>query len=203
LSPEIEKRVEKNFDGTATEHGIDIEYKVARDPIQLRMIGSGLHTSTTVHYAMQACRGRFPCVSCGFAQPRREAQITLHSKLVWDPVWRIRSRTTLLPVNYPKPCAVTWFDIDVTRRFIAPEVEAQLSNAAKTIDRNMPAQTNIRPRAEEVWTALQTPYELAPRTWLVMEPLDVALSPISGANTIVTSTLSQIRSKCACMLHRV
>lgn len=190
LSPEVEKRVDKTFDGTAKERGIDIEYKVARDPIRMQMIGGGLHTSTTIQYAMQACRGRFPCMSCGFAEPRREAQITLHTKLDWDPAWRLRSKTVLLPPNYPKPCAVTWFDIDITRRFVAPVVEQQLRDAAKVIDKNTPATTNIKPQAEQIWTALQTPYELAPRTWLVMEPMDVALTPITGAKSIATSTLS-------------
>lgn len=190
LSPEIERRVETTFDGIANERGIDIEYKVARDPIRLFMIGGGLHASTTVRYAMQACRGRFPCVSCGIREPRREAAITLHTKLDWDPSWRLRSHTVLLPVDYPKPCAVTWFGIDITRRFIAPVVEQQLGAAAKIIDRNTPATTNIRPHAEQIWTALQTPFELAPRTWLVMEPLDVALTPITGAGSVATSTLS-------------
>jgi hypothetical protein len=190
LSPEIEKRVEKTFDGTAKERGIDIEYKVARDPIRLSMIGGGLHSATTVRYAMQACRGRFPCVSCGFREARREAQITLHTKLVWDPSWHLRSTTVLLPVNYPRPCAVTWFDLDVTRRFVAPVVEDQLGGAAKIIDKNTPAMTNIKPRAEQIWTALQTPYELAPRTWLMMEPMDIALTPITGSGSIATSTLS-------------
>jgi hypothetical protein len=190
LSPEIEKRVEKTFDGTAKERGIDIEYKVARDPIRIGMIGGGLHSSTTIKYAMQACRGRFPCMSCGFAQPRREAQVTLHTKLEWDPAWRLRSHTVLLPVSYPKPCEVTWFGIDITRRFVAPVVEQQLGIAAKIIDRNAPAMTNIKPQAEQIWTALQTPYELAPRTWLVMDPVDVALTPIAGAKSIAASTLS-------------
>jgi uncharacterized protein DUF4403 len=190
LSPEIEKRVEKTFNGTAKERGIDIEYKVARDPIRLAMIGGGLHSSTTVRYAMQACRGRFPCVSCGFTQARREAQITLHTKLDWEPSWRLRSQTALLPVNYPKPCAVTWFDIDITRRFVAPVVEKQLTDAAKIIDRNTPIVSNIRPQAQQIWTALQTPFELAPRTWLVMDPIDVALTPVKGAKEIATSTLS-------------
>lgn len=190
LSPEIEARVEKTFNGTASERGIDIDYRVTRDPIRLRMIGAGLHASTTVRYAMQACRGRFPCVSCGFAEARREAEITLHTKLEWDPAWRLRSSTTLLPVHYPKPCEVTWFGLDITRRFVAPVVERQLGAAARIIDRNTPAVTNIRPQAEQIWTSLQTPFELAPRTWLVMEPVDVALTPITGAGTIATSTLS-------------
>jgi len=189
LLPEIEKRVANKFSDTARERGIDVRYEVARDPMTLQMVGGGLHAKTTVHYAMEACRGKFPCVSCGFGEARREAEITLHTKLEWDPSWRLRSTTKLLPVDYAKPCEVTWFDIDITRRFVAPVVEQQLNAAAKIIDRNTPALATIRPHAEEVWASLQTPVELAPRTWLVIEPSEVALTPITGTGLDVTSTL--------------
>ena len=190
LAAEVEKRAPKTFDGDAKERGIDIHYEVARDPIRLQMAGDGLHASTSIHYAMRACRGRFPCVSCGFKEARREAKITLETKLRWDPSWRLRSSTRLLPVSYPKPCAVTWFDIDITRRFVAPVVEEQLGATAKVIDHNTPLVTNLQPRAEQIWNALQTPMELAPRTWLVLDPTEVALSPIGGSGATVTSTLA-------------
>ncbi|HEX2120999.1 MAG TPA: DUF4403 family protein, partial [Thermoanaerobaculia bacterium] len=190
LVPEIEARVPNRATDTVRERGIDVRYEVARDPIRLAMRGGGLHATTKVRYALEACRGRFPCVSCGFAEARREADITLHTKLAWDASWRLRSTTTLLPVHYAKPCEVTWFGIDVTRRFVAPVVEEQLTAAARIIDRNTPSLTAIRPHAEQIWTSLQTPVELAPRTWLVLEPSEVALTPISGSGAIVTSTLA-------------
>ena len=190
IAREVEARVQPRFTGTEHERGIDIDYDVIRDPIRLQMVGAGLHSSTSAKYALQACRGRFPCISCGIVNSRRVADIKLHTKLTWDPGWRLRSTTTLLPVHYPKPCEVTWLGIDITRRFVAPEVEKQLTEVARVIDRNIPAQTNIRPQAEQIWTALQFPFEIAPRTWLVLEPTDVALSPISGTNTTVTTTLT-------------
>ncbi len=189
LSPDIEARVPRTFNGKETERGIDVRYDVMRDPIKLEMIGGGLHASTTVKYALEACRGRFPCVSCGFNEARRVADIRLQTKLDWDPTWRLRSSTRLLPVHYARPCEVTWLDIDITRRFVAPVVEQQLGNVATIIDRSTPALTNLRPRAEQIWTSLQNPTELAPRTWLVLEPSSVALTPITGSGSIVTSTL--------------
>lgn len=190
LLPELEARVPKTFKDKQRERGIDVRYEVARDPLKLNMLGAGLHATTTVKYAMEACRGRFPCVSCGFSQARREAKITLHTKLDWDPAWRLRSTTRPLPVHYAKPCAVTWLDIDVTRRFIAPAVNDQLAIAARTIDRNTPKLASIKPQAEQIWTALQTPMEIAPRTWLTLEPSEVALTPITGSGLNVTSSLS-------------
>jgi hypothetical protein len=189
LVPDVETRVPNTFSGKEQERGIDVRYDIARDPIVLEMIGAGLHASTTIKYALEACRGRFPCVSCGFGEARRVADIRLQTKLDWDPSWRLRSSTRLLPVHYAKPCEVTWLDLDVTRRFVAPVVEQQLGNIARIIDRSTPALTNLRPTAEQIWTSLQTPVELAPRTWLVLEPSEVALTPISGSGQTVTSTL--------------
>jgi hypothetical protein len=190
IAAAIEKGIETRFAGKGSERGIDVRYEVARDPLQLKMIGAGLHTSTTVKYAMEACRGRFPCVSCGFNEARRVADITLQTKLDWDPAWRLRSATRLLPVHYAKPCEVTWLDIDITRRFVAPVVEQQLQQAARIIDEQTPKQTNIRPRAQQIWDSLQQPVELGERTWLVLEPNDLALSPISGSGANITSTLT-------------
>ena len=189
LAPEIETRVPKTFAGKERERGIDVRYDVVRDPIKLEMIGAGLHASTTVKYALEACRGRFPCISCGFDEPRRVADIRLQTKLDWDPSWRLRSSTRLLPVHYAKPCEVTWLDIDITKRFVAPVVEEQLGRAAAIIDKGTPALTNLRPHAEQIWMSLQTPVELAPRTWLVLDPSDVALTPITGTGSIAQSTL--------------
>jgi len=171
------------------ERHIDVHYDVARDPMGLNMIGGGLHVDTTVRYSMQACRGSFPCISCGIGEPRREAEIRLQTKLDWDPSWRLRSRTRLLPVHYAKPCEVTWLGIDITPRFVAPVIEQQMGATVQIIDRRTPSLTDLRPRAEQIWTALQTPSELAPRTWLVLEPTDVALTPITGSGSMITSTL--------------
>ena len=190
VASQIEAKVEQRFDGTARERGIDVRYEAAREPIALQMIGAGLHSSTTVKYAMEACRGQFPCISCGFGEARRVAEVKLHTKLDWDAAWRLRSTTTVLPVDYAKPCRVTWFDFDITRRWVAPRIEAQLAEAARIIDRNVPALTNIKPEAQQIWTSLQMPVELAPRTWLVLEPIEVGLSPITGSKATVTTTLA-------------
>lgn len=172
------------------ERGIDVRYEIQRMPLELNMIGGGLHATTTVKYALEACRGRFPCISCGFGEPRRVAEIHLQTKLDWDPSWRIRSTTKPLPVHYARRCYVTWFDIDITRRFVAPQVNDQLAIAARTIDKNTPAVASLKPHAEQIWGALQMPTEIAPRTWLVLEPSEVALTPITGSGLNVTSTLT-------------
>jgi len=170
-----------------------LKYRVARDPITLNMVGAGLHATTTVHYALEGCARAgskmWPCISCGFGEPMRDANIALHSHFEWDQNWRLRSKTTAQPVDFPNKCGVTILNINISDWKLAPLVNGQLRDLVKTIDGNTPKLSNIRPMAQQMWTTLQSPVELAPRTWLVLEPLDVALGPIRGSGLDVTSTL--------------
>jgi hypothetical protein len=177
-----------------------VRYRIARDPIALNMEGSGLHATTTVHYSLEGCRitqkpfsnetTLFPCLSCGFDEPMRDAWIALDAHVEWDENWRLRTRTKARLVEFGKRCTVTFMNLDVTDWKLAPVINEQMQQVAKTIDANTPKLTSIRPSAQQIWSALQTPTEIAPRTWLVMEPLDVALAPITGRGLDVASALS-------------
>src|SRR5512140_3483613 len=92
LLPLIEGQVPKSFekvDGYELDprQRFGMKYRVTREPISLKMQGAGLHASTTVHYALEGCRrtknpvngtySMWPCISCGFAEPMRDAAIEL------------------------------------------------------------------------------------------------------------------------------
>jgi Domain of unknown function (DUF4403) len=177
-----------------------MKYRVEREPIRLQMTGNALRATTTVHYAMQGCRRTvkpfinkevmWPCVSCGFFNERmRDAFITIDSSLSWDANWRLRSLTRAQPAQFPNGCRVTFASINIADWKIAPLVNQQLRQLERTIDANTPKLTNIRPQAQQVWTSLRAPQEIAPRTWLVMEPDEVAMAPITGAGLNVASAL--------------
>jgi hypothetical protein len=85
---------------------------------------------------------------------------------------------------------VTILDINISDWKLAPLVNQQLAQLVRSIDVNTPKLANIRPMAQDVWTSLQTPVELAPRTWLVLEPLDAALGAVHGSGLTVSSTLT-------------
>lgn len=205
LLPIIESQVPKSFAKTDgyeldPQQRFGIKYKVVRDAISLKMHGAGLHASTTVHYALEGCKrtknpvsgtyAMWPCISCGFAEPMREAAIELQSRLDWGTDWTLRSTTAARPVLFPNRCAVTIFNIDISDWKLAPLVEEQLQAVAKTIDRNTPKLAVIRPAAQQIWSSLQAPFEIAPRTWLVLDPIDVALAPIRGTGLDVASALT-------------
>lgn len=205
LLPLIESQVPVRLD-SGTKYELDpqqrfgVRYRVERAPLALTIVGSGLHAETTVRYAIEACRrtwnpltrsyAMWPCVSCGFGEEPREARIRLHATAGWDPQWRLRTRTVALPAEFPRPCEVTMLDIDITRWRIAPLVDEQLAQLARSIDAEAPKLTSIRPVAQQVWTALQSPVEVAPRAWFLLEPAEVALGPIRGSGLEAASTLS-------------
>lgn len=206
LLPQLESQVPKGLAKTDAyeldpQKQFGLKYRVARDPITLSVVGSGIHAMTTVHYSLEGCRRTqkpfsgdivmWPCISCGFGEPMRDAWISFSSHLTWDANWRLHSTTRAQPVDFSSNrCQVTFVNIDITDWKIGPIVNEQLRQAVKTIDANTPKLTNIRPAAAQVWSALQTPVAIAPRTWLVMEPLDVALGPISGSGLSLTSMLT-------------
>ena len=204
LLPLIEAQVLKTVESRGYEpvpnQPYALRYRISRDPVVLNMVGSGLHATTTVHYALEGCRVTkrpfsnestlFPCVSCGFDEPMREAFIALDAHFDWDENWRLRTRTKARPIEFGRRCTVTFVNVDITDWKLAPVMNEQLRQAAKTIDANTPKLTSIRPVAQQIWSSLQTPSEIAPRTWLVMEPLDIALAPITGSGLQVTSALS-------------
>ena len=200
LESQVLKTVESKGYENVPKEPYAVRYRIARDPIALNMTGAGLHATTTVHYSLEGCRitkkpfsgesTLFPCVSCGFDEPMREAFVTLDAHFDWDESWRLRTHTKARPIEFGRRCTVTFMNIDITDWKLAPVVNEQLQQVAKTIDANTPKLTSIRPTAQQIWASLQTPTEVAPRTWLVMEPLDMGLAPITGRGLEVTSALS-------------
>jgi len=204
LLPIIESQVLKTVESKSYENlpnqPYAVRYRIVRDPIALNMAGAGLHATTTVHYSLEGCRitrkpfsgetTLFPCLSCGFDEPMREAFVTLDAHFDWDESWRLRTHTKARPIEFGRRCTVTFVNIDITDWKLAPVVNEQLRQVAQTIDANAPKLTSIRPTAQQIWSSLQTPSEIAPRTWLVMEPLEMSLAPITGRGLEITSALS-------------
>jgi len=195
IRPLIEQQVPKGatkmdaFDLDPTQR-FGVKYNVQRDEIALNMQNAGLHVSTRVHYAIEGCfnaRGHmFPCASCGFGEPMRELTIELQSRFDWASNWTLQSKTTPRPVDFGIPCRPLGINIDWKLQSL---IQDQLQDVAKSIDRNTPKLAAIRPNAQQVWSSLQAPFAIGPKTWLVIDPTDVALAPIRGSGLNVTSAL--------------
>jgi hypothetical protein len=199
LLPQLEAQVPKVIESKGYEidpqQRFAAKYKVVRDPIRVNMVGAGLHVSTTVHYALEGCpilRGtiRNACISCGYGEPMRNVVISLQSRLDWTDAWTIRSRTAAQPLDFLNRCTVTFVGLDVTDWKLRPIVETQLRDALRSVDANMPKVASFRAEAQQVWSSLLAPTEVAPKTWLVVDPQDVALAPIHGDGLEVMSAIA-------------
>ena len=192
LIPLVEQQVPKTIKNTISETGFTVVYDINRDPIQLAMSGETLQARTIVHYGAQACPNfrRLPCLSCGMDEPKRAAVIVINSKFTWGSDWRLRSTSTAEEAQFPNRCRLTMLKLDITDHYIAPIVNEQLRGVARTVDRHTPELANLQPVARDVWNTLQLPYEIAPRTFLLFDPIDVALGSVRGNALDVTSTLT-------------
>lgn len=177
-----------------------VKYRIQRDQIRIGMRGSLLRSTTTFRYGLTGClrtrtsirsatHAMWPCVSCGMNEPLREAAAVLDSRIWFDSSWRIRSETTAQPVVLRDDCSVTLLNIDVSRWKVAPFIDDQLQQTARTIDARIAADTTLQRQVESVWKTLGTPMEIAPRIWLSIAPEAIALGALSGEGSAVTTTL--------------
>src|SRR5947207_6035080 len=199
LLPLIEKQVPSDFTKLDAyeldpSQRFGLKYKVVRDPIALNMQNAGLHASAHVHYAIEGCfkaRSKWwPCISCGFREEMRDLTIELQTRFDWGADWTLHTKTLARPVDFGEHCKVTSLNIDITDWRLRPIIDEQLRLAAKAIDQSAPKLATIKPYAQEVWSSLQAPVQIAPKTWLVIEPVDVALTPIRGSGLNVTSAIA-------------
>jgi ribosomal protein L37AE/L43A len=201
---EVPKRVAKT-DGYEVEPDgrFGMQYVVERDPIRLGMRGDTIRTAIRFRYAIRAChrtpagRGRvamWPCASCGFGEPMREAVVLLDSKLQWDRGLFIRSATTAGAVEFYDRCRVTGLRVDVTDWRVRPFIEAQVRNAASQIDARVRQSSSVARELAAIWSSLQVPVEVAPRSWFVLAPQALRFGAIRGDATAARTVVTMVAS---------
>src|SRR3954454_14163720 len=68
LLPQLEANIPKSMQKLEAyemdpQNRFGLKYKVTREPVTLNMVGSGLHATTTVHYALEGCARRLEDVA--------------------------------------------------------------------------------------------------------------------------------------------
>jgi hypothetical protein len=174
-----------------------IQYVVERDPVRTSMNGGQLRSVVRFRYGVRACTRSpsagggsrmWPCVSCGFDEPLREAVAVLDSRLQWDPGLFVRSSTTPSAIEFQDRCRVSLLRLDITDR-VRPSIEAQVRDAAKELDARVRQTTSIRKDLAELWAVLQQPVEVAPRTWFVVAPQEITLGTFGGDGDTARTSL--------------
>jgi hypothetical protein len=169
--------------------GVRVRYAARRAPLELRVQGDGLLARALVGYWLEARKdvlGRFPVRgSCDVDEPPRAVVLTLMSRSGLRSDWRLAVRTTVLPLQFLKPCRMTFAGIDVTGALARALHEKLWRAAGAEIDRQVPRLGDLRAAAETAWRRLHAPVQVDEGLWLELNPSEVwASQPIADDHTL-------------------
>ncbi|HET9982855.1 MAG TPA: DUF4403 family protein [Longimicrobiales bacterium] len=199
----LEKAVPRRFGDLDARHElpgnsrVHFAFAARRDPFRVSIDGSTARMASVIHYQG---RGWYdpplaPEVSgsCGTgdeAAPR--ARVELSSVLSLTSTWRLRSRTTVRPVEAfseadRDQCRVTFLKIDVTDKVIGAAQQV-LEEHRGVVDERV-ASVDLRSKFQKWWGALQRPIRLTDSVWLRINPQAVQLGPLAGKGTTLVATV--------------
>jgi len=175
-------------------HGIDSQYRGWRGPLSVTASGNVLSAQAHVRYWIRAQKKLLGIVnvtaSCGIDEPPRQAVIGVQALLEWGPDWTLRPRFRILPTRFLDRCEMTIANIDVTS-VVETEFRKQMQDSLRAALKTLaPGVDAIQRQAQQTWSLLQEPIELAPDNWLLLRPASVALSPITGWDKTLNAHLA-------------
>ena len=125
---------------------------------------------------------------CGHGNdPPKRVNLAARSALSWSDRWRLRTRTTFEEPVFVEPCLLDGLGFDATP-VLKAVLQPRLAALAQGIDRIVRERTEAKQRAETVWQKLQEPIEFGPNHWLLFQPRDARVSPITSNGTLVLLT---------------
>lgn len=172
-------------------HGVSSRYRAWRGPLGFQMAGNTLQVEAHVRYQVMARKTLLGAVtvtsSCGVDEAPRQAIIGVRLRLGWGPDWVLRPTVQIMPTRFLDRCEMTIANIDVTP-LVEREFRKQLQDKLRTALRKLaPGVTAIRQQAARNWELLQQPVALGHDHWLLLQPVGIALSPLTGhGNTLET-----------------
>jgi hypothetical protein len=175
-----------------------MKYRATRTPIAVSVSGNEIRASTTVDYSVEGCyRQKKPwpldgdvcptLASCGVHEAPSQVRATAAAALTWSPEWHLQS-STKFHLEYPRLCTLTIINYDVTDK-VDGFLTRNLGKVADKIDEQVRTRSNLRPIAERAWTALSQPRSLAPDVWLAIRPSSIRVSPFSGSQLAIETTV--------------
>ena len=167
-------------------HGVDTRYSAWRGPLAFRLSGDTLTLQAHVRYRVQVRKSLLGVevkAGCGVEEAPRQALIGLQVRLAWNPDWTPRPQFRLLPVRFLDRCEMTAADIDVTP-LVGREFQQRMRESLhRALADLAPAMGSLRRQAAEIWRKMNGPLALAEKSWLQLNPVAVALSPLYGSET--------------------
>jgi hypothetical protein len=140
--------------------------------LQMSLSNGTFNASLPVLYHVEAGLDGWPeqsWVGCGYHhQPARQMTVSLSGSVAIAPGWYLA--TQLRPnVRAGNPCQITMFNFDVTSP-VVDAVNSALGRATDKINGTIASRTDMSQKAASAWAKLQAPIEIAPNTWLTVNP---------------------------------
>lgn len=167
---------------------VGVRYRVQRAPFRFEPRGGGIHVESTLAITAEACVGApmglpIPFLpscqvvaSCGVNEAPRQVTVSADTTIRLDPSWHIVSQTVPAAPVFRDRCELTMFHVDVTE-FVATYVAQQVAAATQRMDATVNANGDLSPRAQELWSNLNTPMDLGDGFWLTLSPQRVFAAP--------------------------
>ena len=167
-------------------------YRLVRGSFRYRMNHDHFDVSFDhVRYRVWARRNQgqeFVEGRCGHGDdPPKRLNLAARSALTWSDEWRLQSHTTFAEPVFVEPCQLAGLDLDATP-LLKAVLQPRLVALGQSIDRIIRRRTEAKKRAETVWQKLQEPIELSPNQWLVSNPSDARVGPITSNGTLFVKT---------------
>ena len=176
---------------------IQYQYWVVRGPLHVtaaddRLISDFPGMQYRLAFRMLLPEGTSFEGRCGYGNdPPKRLRLIARSRLSWTDHWTVKSDTAFDPPEFRDACRLAGMDVDVTP-VVQSIVESRLPSLAAAIDAKVKERSESRQRAHKVWSNLQKPRELGPERWLLLNPKDVQVSPISSNGQILKSSVNLI-----------
>ncbi|MBK8691731.1 MAG: DUF4403 family protein [Deltaproteobacteria bacterium] len=167
---------------------VGVRYRVQRAPFRFEPTGGGIHVEATLAITAEACVGApmglpIPFMpscqvvaSCGVNEAPRQVTVSADTTIRLDPSWHIFAQTVPAAPVFRDRCELTMFHVDVTE-FVATYVAQQVAAATQRMDATVNANGDLSPRAQELWSNLNTPMDLGDGFWLTLSPQRVFAAP--------------------------
>lgn len=161
-------------------------FSASRSPFRLHLEGTTVTLSTVVSYQGRGWYNPpiLPTISgsCGINEPPPRVRLTARTTVTPTEDWQLRSRSRvveLVPLTRERrdQCVVTAAAVNVTERVLGA-VRGLLERELGQVDARL-ARYDLRGRAEELWTFLNTPLQLRDSLWLVVAPAAVRLDRVA------------------------
>lgn len=125
---------------------------------------------------------------CGYGEPMPRVVFTLRGKLRTLPGPSLRFERTGWKTKWQRPCKLT-FNIRLQRILELPIVKGRVQAAIDDALAKAPTKLGLTTRLKSLWNQLDRPHKLTSNAWLVPHPTAIALAPVRGRGTVLTTTL--------------